>query len=278
MFATMLIAVPTGVKVFNWVATMWRGSITFETPMLFAIGFVMMFTIGGFSGLMLALVPADFQYHDTFFVVAHFHYVLYPGAIFGTMAAVYYWLPKWCGHMYDERLGKIHFWTATFAVNLTFFPMAFYGACRYATTDTRLLPAVRRFQYGFERRSRPAWTDTGAVPVHRDQNDSWRRQSHRSGLGGKPWDSSGPSRRLRHITRSKRHPKSLKAGHIESASQKKSYGAPGCACRGHVRLCVRPGTAIRRFLRDHRPQWQDLGTSSSCSMKSKQWRFRSIVP
>jgi len=127
MYATMLIAVPTGVKVFNWVATMWGGSMTFETPMLFAIGFVMMFTIGGFSGLMLALVPADVQYHDTYFVVAHFHYVLYPGAIFGTMAAVYYWLPKWCGHMYNERLGKIHFWTATIAVNLTFFPMHFTG-------------------------------------------------------------------------------------------------------------------------------------------------------
>ena len=127
MYATMLIAVPTGVKVFNWVATMWRGSMTFETPMLFAIGFVMLFTIGGFSGLMLALVPADFQYHDTFFVVAHFHYVLYPGAIFGMMAATYYWLPKWTGHMYDERLGKIHFWTAVIAVNLTFFPMHFSG-------------------------------------------------------------------------------------------------------------------------------------------------------
>ena len=127
MYATMAIAIPTGVKVFNWVATMWRGSLTFETPMLFALGFVMMFTIGGFSGLMLALVPADFQYQDTFFVVAHFHYVLYPGAIFGTMAAVYYWLPKWTGHRYDERLGKIHFWAATIGVNLTFFPMHFSG-------------------------------------------------------------------------------------------------------------------------------------------------------
>ena len=127
MYATMLIAVPTGVKVFNWVATMWRGSMTFETPMLFALGFVILFTIGGFSGLMLALVPADFQYHDTFFVVAHFHYVLYPGAIFGIMSAVYYWLPKWCGNMYDERLGKIHFWTAVIAVNMTFFPMHFVG-------------------------------------------------------------------------------------------------------------------------------------------------------
>ncbi|HEX9878018.1 MAG TPA: cytochrome c oxidase subunit I [Gammaproteobacteria bacterium] len=127
MYATMLIAVPTGVKVFNWVATMWRGSITFETPMLFAIGFVVMFTIGGFSGLMLAIVPADFQYHDTFFVVAHLHYVLYPGAIFATMGAVYYWLPKWTGHMYDERLGKIHFWMAVVGLNLTFFPMHFVG-------------------------------------------------------------------------------------------------------------------------------------------------------
>ena len=92
MWATMLIAVPTGVKVFNWVATMFRGSITFETPMLFAIAFVVLFTIGGLSGLMLAIVPADFQYHDTYFVVAHFHYVLVPGAIFSIMAAVYYWI------------------------------------------------------------------------------------------------------------------------------------------------------------------------------------------
>ena len=127
MYATMLIAVPTGVKVFNWVATMWRGSMTFETPMLFALGFVVMFTIGGLSGLMLAIVPADFQYHDTFFVVAHLHYVLYPGAIFATMAAVYYWLPKWTGNMYSERLGRIHFWTAVLGLNVTFFPMHFVG-------------------------------------------------------------------------------------------------------------------------------------------------------
>ena len=127
MYLTMLIAVPTGVKVFNWVATMWRGAMTFETPMLFAVGFVVMFTIGGFSGLMLAIVPADFQYHDTFFVVAHLHYVLYPGAIFAMMGAIYYWLPKWCGNMYNERLGKIHFWTAVFGLNLTFFPMHFAG-------------------------------------------------------------------------------------------------------------------------------------------------------
>jgi cytochrome c oxidase subunit 1 len=127
MYATMLIAVPTGVKVFNWVSTMWQGSMTFETPMLFAIGFVIMFTIGGFSGLMLAIVPADFQYHDTYFVVAHFHYVLVTGAIFAIMAGVYYWLPKWSGRMYNETLGKWHFWLSTVFVNLLFFPQHFLG-------------------------------------------------------------------------------------------------------------------------------------------------------
>jgi cytochrome c oxidase subunit 1 len=127
MYATMLIAVPTGVKVFNWVSTMWGGSMTFETPMLFAIAFVILFTIGGFSGLMLALAPADFQYHDTYFVVAHFHYVLVTGAIFAVIAATYYWLPKWTGHMYSETWGKIHFWNSVIWVNVLFFPQHFLG-------------------------------------------------------------------------------------------------------------------------------------------------------
>lgn len=127
MYATMLIAVPTGVKVFNWITTMFRGSITFETPMLFSIAFVILFTIGGLSGLMLAIAPADFQYHDTYFVVAHFHYVLVPGAIFSIFAAVYYWLPKWCGHHVDETLGKTHFWLSFIGLNITFFPMHFVG-------------------------------------------------------------------------------------------------------------------------------------------------------
>ncbi len=127
MYSTMLIAVPTGVKVFNWVATMWRGSMTFETPMLFAIGFVFLFTIGGFSGLMLAIAPDDFQYQDTYFVVAHFHYVLFSGAAMAMMGGVYYWLPKWTGHMYHETLGKLHFWLTTIFFNITFFPMHFLG-------------------------------------------------------------------------------------------------------------------------------------------------------
>jgi len=127
MYSTMLIAIPTGVKVFNWVATMWRGSLTFETPMLFAIAFVILFTIGGFSGVMLAAAPVDYQYQDTYFVVAHFHYVLVTGAIFAIMGAVYYWLPKWTGHMYDEKLSKWHFWLSTIFVNVLFFPMHFLG-------------------------------------------------------------------------------------------------------------------------------------------------------
>ena len=127
MYTTMLIAVPTGVKVFNWISTMFRGSMTFETPMLFAIAFIVLFTIGGLSGLMLAIAPADFQYHDTYFVVAHFHYVLVPGSVFGIIAGVYYWLPKWCGKMYDEKLGQWHFWLSFIGVNLTFFPMHFVG-------------------------------------------------------------------------------------------------------------------------------------------------------
>ncbi|MFO1422823.1 MAG: cytochrome c oxidase subunit I [Candidatus Competibacteraceae bacterium] len=158
MYATMLIAVPTGVKVFNWVSTMWRGAMTFETPMLFALAFVVLFTIGGFSGLMLAIAPADFQYQDTYFVVAHFHYVLVPGAVFSIMAATYYWLPKWTGHMYDEKLGKLHFWLSTIGVNVLFFPQHFLGLAGmprripdYALqfTEFNMISSIGAFLFGF---------------------------------------------------------------------------------------------------------------------------------
>jgi len=158
MYTTMLIAVPTGIKIFNWVATLYRGSITFETPMLFALAFVIMFTIGGFSGLMLAITPADFQYHDTYFVVAHFHYVLVAGSLFAIFAGVYYWLPKWCGHMYREKTGKWHFWLTVIGMNLTFFPMHFLGLAGmprripdYALqfTDFNMVATVGAFLLGF---------------------------------------------------------------------------------------------------------------------------------
>ncbi|RFA31183.1 cytochrome c oxidase subunit I [Alkalilimnicola ehrlichii] len=157
MYATMLIAVPTGVKVFNWIATMWRGAMTFETPMLFAIGFVILFTIGGLSGIMLAIAPADYQYHDTYFVVAHFHYVLVTGAVFSLFAAAYYWLPKWTGHMYDERLGKWHFWLSVITVNVLFFPQHFLGLAGmprripdYAVqfTEFNMISSIGGFAFG----------------------------------------------------------------------------------------------------------------------------------
>jgi len=127
MYATMLIAVPTGVKVFNWVATMWKGSLTFETPMLFALGFLFLFTLGGFTGLVLSMTPVDVPLHDTYYVVAHFHYVMVAGALFSAFSGIYFWLPKWTGKMYDETLGKWHFWLSLIFFNVTFFVQHFLG-------------------------------------------------------------------------------------------------------------------------------------------------------
>lgn len=127
MYSTMLIAVPTGVKVFNWLATMWRGSLTFETPMLFAVGFIFVFTMGGFTGLILAITPVDIQLQDTYYVVAHFHYVMVAGSLFSIFAGIYYWLPKWTGKMYDETLGKWHFWLSMIFFNMAFFVQHFLG-------------------------------------------------------------------------------------------------------------------------------------------------------
>jgi cytochrome c oxidase subunit I len=125
--ATMFIAVPTGIKIFNWVFTMWGGRIRFTTAMLFSVGFVSMFTIGGISGVMHSIVPHNAQQHDTYFVVAHFHYVLFGGALFGLISGVYYWYPKVTGRLMSEKLGKLHFWTWLFGFNLTFGPMHMSG-------------------------------------------------------------------------------------------------------------------------------------------------------
>ena len=158
MYATMLIAVPTAVKIFNWIATMWRGSMTFETPMLFAVGFIFVFTMGGFTGLILAMAPVDIQIQDTYYVVAHFHYVLVAGSLYALYAGYYYWSPKWTGVMYSETRGKIHFWWSLISFNVTFFPMHFLGLAgmprRYADypmqfTDFNAIASIGAFFFGF---------------------------------------------------------------------------------------------------------------------------------
>ncbi|NPD19697.1 cytochrome c oxidase subunit I [Alterinioella nitratireducens] len=127
MVATMVIAVPTGIKIFSWIATMWQGSITFKTPMLFAIGFLFVFTVGGVTGIVLAQAGIDRAYHDTYYVVAHFHYVMSLGAVFCIFAGTYYWIGKMSGRQYPEFWGKVHFWLFFIGTNITFFPQHFLG-------------------------------------------------------------------------------------------------------------------------------------------------------
>jgi cytochrome c oxidase subunit I+III len=125
--ASMLIAIPSGIQIFCWLATLWTGRVSLKPPLWWVLGFIALFVLGGLTGIMLASVPIDRQVHDTFFVVAHFHYVLIGGAVFPLFGAIYYWFPKWTGRMLDERLGRWHFWLFFIGFNLTFFPMHWLG-------------------------------------------------------------------------------------------------------------------------------------------------------
>jgi cytochrome c oxidase subunit 1 len=197
MLSTMLISIPTGVKVFNWSTTMWRGSVSFEPPMLWALAFLFLFSIGGFSGLMLAIAPADFQYQDTYFVVAHFHYVLVTGAIFAIMGAVYYWLPKWTGHMYSMKLAKWHFWLSAIFVNVLFFPQHFLGLAGmprrvpdYAVqfTDWNMVSSIGGFGFGLSQFLFPylIWQCArGGVPA---TSKVWGESAH-----GLEWELPSPA-------------------------------------------------------------------------------------
>ncbi len=158
MALTMAIAIPTGIKIFSWVATLWGGKIRLDTPLLFVLGFLSTFTFGGITGIMLASVPADIHEHGTYFVVAHLHYVLFGGSVFGIFAGLYYWWPKMTGRLLDERLGKIHFWLMFTAFNATFLPMHWIGLLgmprRVATYDpvyagTNEFVSISAFVLGF---------------------------------------------------------------------------------------------------------------------------------
>jgi len=157
MIGTILISIPVGLMILNFIATMWRGAMSFETPMLFAIAIILLFTFAGMTGVMLAVIPGDIQYHDSYFVVAHFHYALIPGALFGLYAGAFFWLPKWTGHMYDEKLAKIFFWLTMIGFNLTFFPQHFLGLAgmprrivdyNLVFTEFNMLSSIGAFIFG----------------------------------------------------------------------------------------------------------------------------------
>jgi cytochrome c oxidase subunit 1 len=198
MYATMLIAVPTGVKVFNWLATMWRGSLTFETPMLWAVGFLFVFTMGGFTGLICSMAPIDIQLQDTYYVVAHFHYVLVAGSLFGMFAGFYYWAPKWTGVMYREGRGKFHFWASLITFNVTFFPMHFLGLAgmprRYADypmqfADFNAVASIGAFGFGL---SQVYFLLAVVIPMMRGKGEK-APQRPWDGAEGLEWEVPSPA-------------------------------------------------------------------------------------
>ncbi len=180
-FMTFLIAVPTGIKFFNWIGTMWKGRLTFETPMLFSIGFLVTFLLGGLSGVLLASPPLDFHVSDSYFVVAHFHYVLFGTIVFATYAGIYFWFPKMTGRMLDERLGKLHFWLTFIGFHTTFLVQHWVGdegmPRRYA--DYLPTDGFEHAEHRLDDRRVHPWCLGDPVRVERLQELALRRGRHR---------------------------------------------------------------------------------------------------
>jgi cytochrome c oxidase subunit I len=266
--STMFIAVPTGIKIFNWVFTMWGGKLKFTTPMLFSVGFVSMFTIGGLSGVTHAIVPHNAQQHDTYYVVAHFHYVLFGGALFGLIAGIYFWFPKVTGKLMSEKLGKVHFWTWLLGFNLTFGPMHMSGLLgqprRTAVLPGELGSTVELYNLLSTRGCGRAHGVRAGVPLQPAALDQAGEDAGSTpGTRGR-W--SGSPRRRRSTTTSTRSRRSPTATSSGTASTPRT--SPGCRSRFPP---VPPRTTTATMTHDEHIHMPDLvcGRSSCASGSSR---------